>query len=314
MNTVPTLRSSEGLFEVPPAAPRILSSAAHGWHGTLVVDVSGVPAGEARQDHVCLALQQVSEPISVRPLRGPGGWRTIPSGCRIWLPGEEQHFEWRGLPQTTFVLVTNERIEQILETPYSRVSAALEAWRGLHFRSPFVSRVLAAMVDDIDNDCAAGSIVGDSLTTALVAHLAMGPRALTAVESRSTPSPQGFRRALEYVDANLTKPLRMAELAQAADCSQKQLSRAFRERKGMLPHDYVLALRVERARALICTGHLTLAQVAAAAGFADQSQMTKIFHKLLGTTPGRLRRALSALCASSSEIARSNNGLARRAR
>jgi AraC-like DNA-binding protein len=294
MNTVPTLMSSEGLFEIPPAAPRIVSSAAHGWHGTLVVDITGVPAGEARQDHVCIALQQVSEPISVRPLRGPGGWRTIPSGCRIWLPGEEQHFEWRGLPQTTFVLITNERIEQILETPYSRVNAGFEAWRGLHFRSPFVSRLLAAMVDDIENDCAAGTLVGDSLTTALVAHVAIGPRPLSVVESRSAPSSQAFRRALEYVDANLTHPLRMAELAKVADCSQKQLSRAFRERKGMLPHDYVLALRVERARLLIGAGHLTLAQVAAAAGFADQSQMTKIFKKLLGTTPGRLRRGSSA--------------------
>jgi AraC family transcriptional regulator len=290
MNTVPTLTGPEGLFEIPTAAPRILSSAPHGWHGTLVLDITGVPAGEARQNHVCLALQLVSEPISVRPLRGPGSWLAIPRGCRLWLPGEEQHFEWRGLPQTTFVLVTSERIEQILETPYSRVGAGLEAWRALHFRSPLVSRLVAAMVDDIASDCAAGPIVGDSLTTALVAHLAIGPRPLTVVESRSAPSSQAFRRALEYVDANLASPLRVAELAKAADCSQKQLSRAFRERKGMLPHDYVLSLRVERARSLISRGHLSLAQVAAVTGFADQSQMTKIFQKLLGTTPGRLRR------------------------
>jgi AraC family transcriptional regulator len=290
MNPIPTLTGPEGLFEIPPAAPRILSSAAHGWHGTLVLDIAGVPAGEARQDHVCLALQLVSEPISVRPLRGCGSWQAIPRGCRVWLPGEEQHFEWRGLPHTTFVLVTRERIEQVLETPYSRVGAGFEAWRALHFRSPLLSRLVAAMVDDIAGNCAAGPLVGDSLTTALVAHLAIGPRPLTVVENRSAPSSHAFRRALEYVDANLTNPLRMAELAKAADCSQKQLSRAFRERKGMLPHDYVLALRVEKARSLIIGGHLTLAQVAAAAGFADQSQMTKIFNKVLGTTPGRVHR------------------------
>jgi hypothetical protein len=91
------------------------------------------------------------------------------------------------------VLITRERIEQILETPYSRVNASLEAWRGLHFRSPFVARLLAAMVEDIENDCAAGALVGVSLTSALVARLAIGPRALTVVESRSAPSSQGFR-------------------------------------------------------------------------------------------------------------------------
>jgi transcriptional regulator GlxA family with amidase domain len=170
------------------------------------------------------------------------------------------------------------------------VKVNLEAWRELHFRSTFVTRLVASMVDDIANDCPAGPIVGDSLTTALVAHLDLGPRRLTVVESRTAPSSQAFRRALEYVDANLAHPLRMAELAKEANCSQKQLSRAFRERKGMLPHDYVLALRVQRARSLIDAGHLTLPEVAVAAGFADQSQMTKIFHKLIGTTPGRLRR------------------------
>jgi AraC-like DNA-binding protein len=215
------------------------------------------------------------------------------------LPGEEQHFEWQRLPKTTFVLVTCDRVEQILERPYSRVNENLEAWRELHFRSPFVSRLVASMVDDIANDCAAGSIVGDSLTTALVAHLDVGPRQLTVVESRATPTLQAFRRALEYVEANLTNPLRMAELAKEANCSQRQLSRAFRERKGLLPHDYVLAKRVERARSLIVSSHLSLAEVAVAAGFADQSQMTKIFQKLTGTTPGRLRRLGSGRLASS---------------
>jgi AraC family transcriptional regulator len=94
----------------------------------------------------------------------------------------------------------------------------------------------------------------------------------------------------------------MAELAKEANCSQRQLSRAFRERKGLLPHDYVLAMRVERARSLIDAGHLSLPEVAAAAGFADQSQMTKIFHKMIGTTPGRLRKLGSRRLASSSRF------------
>jgi len=51
---------------------------------------------------------------------------------------------------------------------------------------------------------------------------------------------------------------------------------------------------------LIDAGHLSLPEVAAAAGFADQSQMTKIFQKMIGTTPGRLRRLGARPPASSS--------------
>ncbi|HTV24501.1 MAG TPA: AraC family transcriptional regulator, partial [Polyangiaceae bacterium] len=72
-----------------------------------------------------------------------------------------------------------------------------------------------------------------------------------------------------------------------------QLSRAFRERYGLLPHRYVLQRRVQRAVALIETGQCSLAQVANVVGFADQSQMTKVFRKVSGTTPGRVRRGSS---------------------
>lgn len=82
--------------------------------------------------------------------------------------------------------------------------------------------------------------------------------------------------------------MRLADLAREAGCSPKQLSRAFRERLGVAPHRYVIERRVQRAIPLIETGGANLAQVAA--GFSDQSQMTKIFRKVTGTTPGRIRR------------------------
>jgi AraC-like DNA-binding protein len=186
------------------------------------------------------------------------------------------------------VLLTPERIEEILERPYGQLN--LGAWRGVDFRSVFVSRLVAAMSDDLAQDCPAGPLVGDSLTAALVAYLDAGPRQLELARSRPGLSAQGFERALQYIEGNLAQPLRIAELAKAADCSPKQLSRAFQEQLGMFPHQHVLERRVERASSLIDAGELSLAQVAVAVGFADQSQMTKIFRKLIGTTPGRLRK------------------------
>ena len=80
-------------------------------------------------------------------------------------------------------------------------------------------------------------------------------------ESRPGPSPQRLERALQYIEAKLAEPLRMADLAREAGCSLKQLSRAFLEHTGQLPHRYVLERRVRRAVALIESGH-GLAQAA----------------------------------------------------
>jgi AraC-like DNA-binding protein len=265
----------------------IKSSAAHGWDETLVFDVDGPPTGECRHDHEHVSLQIWWQPVGMRSLKA-GSWRSVQPGARLWLPGEEQYFEWRRSARVNIVFIRPERVERILEQPYSRSN--FDAWRTLEFRSPFVAHVVAAMAEDVANDCPAGALVGDSLTIALVAYLAGGPRHVRAADSFPGPSPKSFERALQYIEANLALPLRVADLASAAGCSARQLSRAFRQQSGKLPHDYVIERRVKRASSLIDAGQLSLAQVAAAVGFADQSQMTKMFRKLLGTTPGRLRK------------------------
>lgn len=277
---------SLGPLRVQTAPVQLESSAAHGWDDTLVFDVHGPPSGECRHEHEHVSLQIWWQPVGMRSLEG-GSWRNVEPGARLWLPGEKQYFEWRRRSRVNIVFIQPERIERILEQPYSR--SGFDAWRTLEFRSPFVSHVVAAMAEDIAGGCAAGALVGDSLTTALVAHLAGGPRQVRAAESFPGPSPKSFERALEYIDANLALPLRMTDLALAAGCSPRQLSRAFRAHEGKLPHDYVIEKRVERASSLIEAGQLSLAQIAMAVGFADQSQMTKKFRELLGTTPGHFR-------------------------
>ena len=59
---------------------------------------------------------------------------------------------------------------------------------------------------------------------------------------------------------------------------------------GLPPHQYVILRRVERARQLLQAGtNLSLAEVAACAGFSDQSQFCQHFRRLVGVTPGQFR-------------------------
>jgi AraC-like DNA-binding protein len=288
MNAAALPKNDKDLSKMTTREAKVISSAEYNWRGTLVLDIMDAPTGECRHDHARVALQQWLQPLCVRSLLEPSTWRTIEPGARLWLPGEKQYFEWRQGGRTHVVLIKPERIEEILERPFAEVD--LERWRGLDFQSPVISRLVNTMVDDVNNGCPAGPLVGDSLTTALVGYLEAGPSYLALAESRPGPPPKSFERALQYIEDNLAERPRMADLAKEAGCSPKQLSRAFRERHGVLPHQYLLERRVERASTLIEEGRLTLAEVAIAVGFADQSQMTKAFQKLIGTTPGRYRK------------------------
>lgn len=83
----------------------------------------------------------------------------------------------------------------------------------------------------------------------------------------------------------------LGALAERSGASRFQLIRAFKQAYGLTPEDFRRQLRVARARALL-GGRLGLADVASAAGFADQSHMTREFGRLLGCTPGTYRMAL----------------------
>ena len=83
----------------------------------------------------------------------------------------------------------------------------------------------------------------------------------------------------------------IGELAADMGASRFQLIRAYKRAFGLTPEDFRRQLRIERARKLL-SGREGLANVAAAAGFSDQSHMTREFRRLLGVTPGGYRRAL----------------------
>ena len=83
----------------------------------------------------------------------------------------------------------------------------------------------------------------------------------------------------------------LGELADMAGLSRYQLLRSFARALGITPHAYLVQRRVQIARHLIAGGH-SLSQAALAAGFSDQSHMSRAFNRQLGLTPGRYRRAM----------------------
>ena len=91
-------------------------------------------------------------------------------------------------------------------------------------------------------------------------------------------------RAREHIEAHLDDTFELADLERACDRDRWQLSRDFRSVLGASPYRYWIHRRLDRARALIRAGH-SLADVASACGFADQSHFTRHFKKTYGVTP-----------------------------
>ncbi|WP_322033678.1 AraC family transcriptional regulator [Paraburkholderia sp. J76] len=86
--------------------------------------------------------------------------------------------------------------------------------------------------------------------------------------------------------ADLAAPLRVADLAQAVGLSPFHATRLFTQATGLPPHAWRTQLRLQRALGPLREG-ATVADVAVASGFTDQSHFTRHFRRMFGVPPGR---------------------------
>ena len=145
----------------------------------------------------------------------------------------------------------------------------------------------------------------ESLASILATHLLRhygawtrgGPSCMVAapgIDGNKACKPEPVERAVRYIHEHHARDIRLQEIASAACLSPHHLSRLFTRSMGTSPHRYLVRVRVQSARAMLnmATRRLSLAEVAAAAGFSDQSHLTRHFKRALGMTPGQLTASL----------------------
>jgi AraC family transcriptional regulator len=136
----------------------------------------------------------------------------------------------------------------------------------------------------------------DHATLSICAHIAHtygGMRAKSRL-ARGGLAPWQERRAKEILSSNLAGKVRLQALARECGLSVSHFSRAFRHSTGAAPHQWLLEHRVDVAKPLLRDRQMSLSDVAAVCGFADQSHFTRIFTRVVGTSPGAWRRSLAA--------------------
>ena len=111
---------------------------------------------------------------------------------------------------------------------------------------------------------------------------------------RSSPAGSGLRMSIDHARLHFTEPVRVEELARIATMSLAQFERAIGKALGVTPKQFLQRLRSDHAATLLATTDASIAEVASACGYYDQSQFTRLFRSATGLTPGRYRASASA--------------------
>lgn len=98
------------------------------------------------------------------------------------------------------------------------------------------------------------------------------------------------RSATDLMIDRLGHDMSLSEPAAACGLSPGYFARAFKQSVGTPPHRWLLLQRVLSAKSLLRNADLSLTDIAAACGFADQSHFTRVFTSIVGASPGAWRR------------------------
>ncbi len=106
-----------------------------------------------------------------------------------------------------------------------------------------------------------------------------------------TELPDNIRYLLKYMESNFEKPLTLDYLAEFANITKYYLSREFKKYTGFSPNDYLITLRIDRARLLLTSTTIPASKIAHEVGIHDMNNFTNLFKKKTGMTPTQYRNS-----------------------
>jgi AraC family transcriptional regulator len=268
-----------------------------GWVGLEAARYRASPAWEYNAPaltHHRLVL--VTRPPQELDLRFEGVKRHVPppAGAVILVPaGTGGRVRWSGGFDWLHIYLEPGLVERVAAEAFDLDPARLTVPPLDALDLPHLRAVMRAVDSELAAGGAGGSLAAESLANVLAVHLirhVLAPR--RPERGRDGALPRGRLRAVvEYVEDHLDAGLTLEQMAAAAHLSAYHFARQFKAATGLPPHQYVILRRVERAKHLLQAGtDLSLAQIAAHAGYLDQSQFSRHFKRLVGVTPGQFRR------------------------
>jgi AraC family transcriptional regulator len=206
--------------------------------------------------------------------------------------GIPTRWRWHGTKSSLHVYLEPELVGRIAAETFGLDSARWMLPPLDSLALPQLREALLAVNAELAAGGAGGPLAAESLANILAVLLIRQ----TVMPSRTRHGRDGalphgrLRAVLEYIEEHLDAAPTLTEIAAEAGLNPYHFARQFKAATGLPPHQYVITRRVEKAKHLLREGtDSSLADIAARAGFYDQSQFSRHFKRLVGVTPSQFR-------------------------
>lgn len=242
---------------------------------------------------LCIALCR--SPGAAAQAREDGGrWRTTanePGGIALVPPDSVVSLRWNGMADS---------INLVLRAEWMVAHGSDDAVGGFPDHPVFGLRdkLTAGLIDDIYRDNLAGAPFGIAYAETMALAVLYRVAALhgrQVPEHHAQKNARAVALAVDYIHDNIDADLSLKEIVKAAQCSTNvhAFIRAFRRHCGMAPHQYIIKVRLDKAKTMLVSEHHSITNVALSCGFSSLSHFSGAFKRRWGVSPTELVRERS---------------------
>ena len=273
-----------------PASPKV--SAEWNPFALFVVDATPLHASITFGD-LALGLYTAGRHRIRRRLAGRlvEGW-SDPGTLNMTPPHVDSSWEAEGSSHAIVLTIPEAFLSRVIAEHWEAEPRAVEIVPQFLARDRVIGEVMTRLAVKAHQDSHSDSLYVASACEFLAHHIIDGYSSL----SKSLPRQSGglgrrLNAVVDYIEANLAKPLTLRELAAVAGVSSRHFERAFRQSLGLPPHAYLLRRRLSTARGLLLgQTALTIGQIAKGVGFSSASHLAAAFRRHEGYSPSEFRR------------------------
>lgn len=112
------------------------------------------------------------------------------------------------------------------------------------------------------------------------------------LEKNSPIQKQRIEKSISYMDAHYSEKITLDNLCNMANLNKTEFCREFKEETGKSPIDYLLWLRIEKAKELLMTTNHKINEISYMCGFYDEFYFSKLFKRFTNISPKDFRKMI----------------------
>ena len=219
--------------------------------------------------------------------RGDAGWiaaRLAP--LEFWINPEGRPFSVRKMTDSRYASCTIDG--RHLD---SLAGCHFELDAGIGIDDPVLARLVQALIAIVEDEAHYSQALAAEVIRAFVnAVAARHGHPAAELKVKGGIAPNQMKSLLAWLQEHIQDPLTVGLMASQVGLSAAHFSREFKRSTGLTPWDYVVRIRLDRARESLLNGCCS-AMVASHFGFADQSHLARLFKVRFGVSPSAYVKA-----------------------